>query len=118
MTTTTATHKTHPPPKDTDVTLTPETIALMEQRMAAAVEAGIKGAMTAEDTAAAFWGAGLKVLQKQASEHTGRFVLGGLMGLVKKVSTFLLLGGMVYALGGWTALAKLWQVFFGDGSTT
>lgn len=118
MTPTTATHKTHPPPKDTDVTLTPETITLMEQRMAAAVQAGIKRALNEPDTVAQFWAAGLHVLQRQATQHTGRFVIGGLVGLVQKVGMFLVLGGMVYAVGGWSALAKLWQVFFGGGSTT
>lgn len=109
-------HHQHPPPsKDTDVTLAPETLAFMEQRMAAAVEAGIKGAIT-EETAAAFWSAGLRVLQKQASEHTGRFVIGGLWGLARKAGTFLALGGIVYAIGGWTALAKLWQVVWSSGS--
>ncbi len=107
------THAAHPPPaKDTDVTLTPETMAFLEQRMAAAVQAGIEAAMT-EETAQAFWGAGIRVLQKSASEHTGRFVIGGVWVLARKVSAFVLLGALVYSLGGWTALAKLWQVLRG-----
>lgn len=118
MTPTTATHKTHPPPKDTDVTLTPETIALMEQRMSAAVSDGIKNALTEPDTVAQFWAAGLSVMQKQASEHTGRFVICGLVGLAQKVGMFLVLGGMVYAVGGWSALASLWRVVFGGGGAT
>lgn len=97
-----------------EVRLTDETIAYMEERIAAAVGSGIKSAMT-EDTAAAFWAAGLSVLQKQATQHAGRFVLGGLVGVVRKLGLFLTLGGIVYAMGGWSALAALFKVLFQPG---
>ena len=95
-----------------EVRLTDETIEYLETRIAAAVEKGIKGSMT-EDTAAAFWVAGLKVLQEQASEHAGRFVLGGMWGLLRKASLFMMLGGIVYAIGGWSAMAALFKAIFG-----
>jgi len=117
MTPTTTHHPPKPPPRalDTDVTLTPETITLLEDRMSHAVAAGIQSAMT-EDAARQFWAAGFRALQEEAQAHTGRFVLGGLIGLVKKLSTFVVLGGMVYAIGGWTALGKLWHALFGTGA--
>ena len=95
-----------------EVRLTDETVEYLEKRIAAAVGEGIKTAIT-EDTAAAFWSAGLTALQKQATEHAGRFVIGGLWGLVRKASLFLMLGGIVYALGGWSALAALFKAIFG-----
>lgn len=98
-----------------EVRLTEETGAWLESKMAAAVREGIKGAMT-EETAAAFWAAGLTVLQKQATQHAGRFVLGGLWGLFRKVSLFFALGGIVYAIGGWAALATLFKALFTSGS--
>lgn len=98
----------------TEVRLTDETIQYLEDRIASAVGTGIKSAMT-EDTAAAFWAAGLSVLQRQATNHAGRFVLGGLWGLVRKASLFLMLGGIVYALGGWAALAALIKALFSSG---
>lgn len=61
-----------------EVRLTDKTIAYLEKRIASAVGSGLKSAMT-EDTAAAFLAAGLSVLQKQATQHAGRFVLGGLL---------------------------------------
>ncbi len=117
MTPTTPHHPAKPPPRplDTDVTLTPDTIALLEERISHAVAAGIQSAMT-EDAARQFWGAGFRELQEEAQAHTGRFVLGGLAGLMKKLGTFMVLGGMVYAIGGWTALAKLWHALFGTGA--
>lgn len=95
-----------------EVRLTDETIAYLEERIAAAVGNGIKTAIT-EDTAVAFWSAGLAALQKQATQHAGRFVLGGLWGLARKASLFFMLGGIVYALGGWAALAALAKTIFG-----
>lgn len=95
-----------------EVRLTDETIAYLEERIAAAVGNGIKAAIT-EDTAVAFWSAGLAALQKQATQHAGRFVLGGIWGLLRKASLFFLLGGIVYAVGGWAALAALAKTIFG-----
>ena len=94
-----------------EVRLTDETIAYLEERIAAAVGNGIKTAIT-EDTAVAFWSAGLAALQKQATQHAGRFVLGGIWGLLRKASRFFRLGGVGYAVGGWAALAALANTFF------
>lgn len=95
-----------------EVRLTDETIAHLEERIVAAVGDGIKTAIT-EDTAVAFWSAGLAALQKQATQHAGRFVLGGIWGLLRKASLFFMLGGIVYAVGGWAALAALAKTIFG-----
>ena len=95
-----------------EVRLTDETIAYLEERIAAAVGNGIKTAIT-EDTAVAFWSAGLAALQRQATQHAGRFVLGGIWGLLRKASLFFMLGGIVYAVGGWAALAALAKTIFG-----
>lgn len=94
-----------------EVRLTDATIDYLEKKMQAAVAEGIKSAMT-EETAKAFWAAGLTVLQKQATAHTGRFVVGGLWGLVSGLGKFLVLGGVVYAVGGWSALAALFKAVF------
>lgn len=98
-----------------EVRLTKETIDYLDTRIEVAVQSGIRSAIT-EETAKRFWAAGLSVLQDQASTHAGRFVLGGLWGLVRKVSMFLMLGGIVYAIGGWAALLKLWHVIFASGT--
>ena len=110
----TAEHQPPPKPLETDVTLTPDTIALLEKRLTHAVQTGIQRAMT-EDAARQFWAAGFRALQEEAQANTGRFVIGGLVGLVKKAAMFLVLGGMVYAIGGWSALAKLWHALFQTG---
>lgn len=95
-----------------EVRLTDETLAYMEKLMEKAVQSGLSKAMT-EENAEAFWAAGFKVLQEQAAQHTGRFVLGGLAGLARKVMVFLFLGWVVYMIGGWALLAKFWHALFG-----
>lgn len=96
-------------PKEPDVRLPPETIEYLKELVAGAVHKGISNALN-EEAAEAFWAAAFSVLQKRANEHAGRFVLGGLWGLTRKLLVFFMFGGIVYALGGWQALAGLWKV--------
>ena len=97
-----------------EVRLTDETIDYIEAKMRNAVADAIKDVVT-EETARKFWGAGLTLLQKQATNHAGRFVLGGLWGLVRKVSLFITVGGLVYAVGGWALLATFFKAVFSSG---
>ena len=105
-------HSEQPQAEAAQVSLTESALQEISERVSTAVREGIKGAMT-EENAAAFWAAGLAVLQKQATQHAGRFVLGGLWGMARKASLFFMLGGIVYALGGWAALAALAKTIFG-----
>lgn len=95
-----------------EVRLTDETLTYMERLMEKAVQQGLSKAMT-DENAEAFWAAGFKVLQEQAAKHTGRFVLGGLAGLARKLLVFAFLGSIVYMVGGWALLAKFWHALFG-----
>lgn len=104
------------PDRPDTVRLTETTLAHLETLMASSVRRAIRESLT-EETAELFWGAGLKVLQKQATDHAGRFVIGGLFGLLRRASMFLVLGGVVYAIGGWTALAGLAKTLFSQGGT-
>jgi len=98
-----------------EVRLKEETLQHMQALMRDAVRQGMQDLVT-EKTIEQFWAGGLTMLQKQATQHAGRFVLSGLWGLLSKASLFLMLGGVVYALGGWTALAALFKaVFYGGG---
>lgn len=96
------------------VALTPEALQQISAQVSDAVRVGIRGAMT-EETAAMFWSAGVSVFQKQATTHAGRFVLGGIWGLFRRAGMFMVLGGVVYAIGGWAALAALGKSLFTTG---
>lgn len=81
-----------------------------------AVREVISEEILTEEAAKKFWLAGLKVLQEQAQNHAGRFVLGSLSAMFRKVTIFVLVGGLVYAIGGWSALAGLFKTLFTSGS--
>lgn len=99
----------------TEVRLTEGTINFLKAEIAGAVRDGITSAVN-EKTAETFWTAGLTVLQRQAQQHAGRFVIGGLWGLLRKVGTFLLLGSIVYAVGGWSALVGFAKLLFSSST--
>lgn len=80
---------------------------IMENRMRIAVAEGIAAAMT-DDAAERFWAKGIEVLQRQATERTGRFVLGGLTAMVKKGIWIGVLVLAIYSVGGWTLLKAVW----------
>lgn len=108
------TERRNPPPVQ-EVRLRTETIDHLEAKIAQAVRDGIKGAMN-EETAAAFWSAGLALLQKQATQRAGQIVIGGLGGFFKNIMLFLMLGSLMYTVGGWTLLAAFYKSMIGGGS--
>lgn len=101
----------------TEVRLREETLDHMQSMMRDAVREGVRELLT-EETMNQFWSSGFQQLQKQATQQAGRVVLGGLVGLLRKAGLFLLLGGIVYAVGGWSALATLAKALFSSGGST
>ena len=80
-----------------EVRLRQETIDHLTDQMTQAVAAGITKAVTD--------------IQAQATQRVGGFVLGGAAGLAKRLMAFLLLGSIVYAVGGWEGLAIMFKRF-------
>ena len=80
-----------------EVRLRQETIDHLAEKMAEAVTAGIAEAITN--------------LESQATQRVGGFVLGGVAGLIKRAVIFLMLGSIVYAVGGWEGLAVMFKKF-------
>lgn len=76
-----------------------------ELRMA--VADGITAAMT-DSAAERFWSKGLEVLQRQAKQKAGGFLLEGLTTAAKKALWIALLVGIAYSIGGWTLLKAVW----------
>lgn len=92
-----------------------ELVERLTEAQAASIASGIKAAVT-DEVALKFWMSGIRALQEHAAEHTGRWLLGGVWAVVQKLMLFMLLGGVVYAIGGWSALAKVWHVIFGGSN--
>lgn len=79
-----------------------------------AVAEGIRDVLKDKEAIDTFWRGALDHLQQTATKNTGKFVLGSARALVARGTTFLLLGMLVYSIGGWTAVAKLWQSMFSN----
>lgn len=88
---------------------------LMENRMRIAVAEGIAAAMT-EEAAERFWTKGIEVLQRQAAERTGRFLLGGLAAALKKAGWVAIFVLAVYSVGGWSLLKAMWGAIINKGT--
>ena len=82
----------------------------MRAAISEAVSDGIRDVMTDPEALGRFWDAAFEQIQSRAQIHTGRFLLSGLSTIARRAMMFLALGLLVYALGGWSALVKLWQV--------
>lgn len=98
-----------------EVRLSEKSLKEIEDRMAKAVGDGIKYAMTAEN-ASAFWAAAMTGLQKSATENTGRFVLGGLRALFRKLFLFALLLSLAYMAGGWGLVVAIYKAAASGGA--
>jgi len=90
------------------VELAQETISIVRHEVRAAIKDGMSDMMS-QANMEKFWGVGVSMLQRQAAVKTGTFVGGVAMGILRKGLIFTILGGLVYAIGGWTALATLWK---------
>lgn len=96
-----------------EVRLRDETIEYLELRIAEAVKQGMREVLTDKEVVGQFIGAAVENFQKKASERTGEFVLGGIKAAVHKAAWFVGLGLVVYSIGGWSAVAKLWHTLWG-----
>lgn len=81
-------------------------VAALREEMAEAFAHGLKDAMSSEN-ARTFVRAMLAEAQTMATEKTGEVVGGAVLALLKRAALFLFLGSIVYAVGGWSALAAL-----------
>lgn len=82
----------------------------LRNEMSDAFAAGLQEAMTS-DNAKLFVRAMLTEAQRMATEKSVEVAGGVLKALLGRALLFLFLGSIVYALGGWTALAAMGKFF-------
>lgn len=92
--------------------ISPELSAAIKREVKEAMNEWTRESLFTKEHLEIFWATAFDVLQEKAQEHTGKFVFSSLGGLLNKVALFLLIGGLVYAAGGWTALASLAKSLF------
>jgi hypothetical protein len=87
-------------------------IETQAQQTREAMPEALRKIVTDEEAMDQFWGAAFSSLQAAAQKHTGRLLFSGLKAVLAKATLFVTLGLIVYAIGGWTALVKLWTVIW------
>lgn len=102
-----------------EVRLADETMEYLRQQMRDAVREGIADALhqaITSERAREFFVVGVDVLREEASKHTGRFVLDGLLAAAKKAFWIGLFVLAVYSFGGWTMVKTVVAAIFGKAS--
>lgn len=102
-----------------EVRLADETSEYLHQQMRDAVREGIADALhqaITPERAREFFVVGVDVLREEASKHTGRFVLDGLLAAAKKAFWIGLFVLAVYSFGGWTMVKTVVAAVFGKAS--
>jgi hypothetical protein len=88
--------------------------ALLRDEMRVAVAEGIGAALT-DEAAERFWAKGLEVLQRQAKQKAGGFLLAGVIAASKRlmwIGVFLMIA---WSVGGWTLLKTVWAAIAPKG---
>lgn len=85
--------------------------------MREAVSEGVRDVLTDRDALASGMDMLLDVsaqaMQRRANERAGRFLMDMLKGALVRGATFMVLGVIVYNLGGWTSLVATWKALKG-----
>lgn len=82
------------------VTLSTRDKIELTNRIEQAVKRGMQDAMS-DEAVRGFWTTGVGVLKEEVAQRTGQFILKGLTAVLARLFFFLLIGVVVYALGGW-----------------
>lgn len=81
--------------------------------VAEGIKQGIREAIEDEEIVTAYWTKGISVAKRQARDQAGAILFSSLSEILKRAAQFAMLGMLVYAVGGWSALAGLIKVLFG-----
>lgn len=92
-----------------DNQLPPEMASAVKHEVKQAMDEWARDVLFTRANMEVFWGTAFEVLQDKAQEHTGKFVVASIGGLLRKLTVFLVLGGLVYIFGGWSALVGFFK---------
>lgn len=85
-----------------------------QKAVASGIREGLRSVIKDDEYMEAFWNQGVKMAKQQATLKAGTLLVDGLWGLFKKAGTFLLLGLILYSVGGWDLAARFIKFFFTD----
>lgn len=105
-----------PPDERPTAHISESSLIELEQSTQKAVAAGIREGLQAvigdDEYMAAFWGKGIELAKKQATLKAGTLLMTSLTDILKSVSKVLLIGMIMYYLGGWDLVARVLKFFF------
>lgn len=94
------------------VTLSEESMAQLALMIEKKVDQSLEKKLN-EQTAEIFWNAGLKMLRREAGDRALKVGWWGFKQLAGKALLFVVVGWLVYAVGGWEGLTRLLKLLFG-----
>lgn len=87
-----------------------EQAALKPADITASVRAGIAEAACNPDT----WAAAVSGIRASTEHHAGRWLVGAMWSVLRKALVVIVIGMLVYSVGGWSALSALWKAVWGQ----
>jgi len=79
-----------------------------------AVAEGIREALHDPDIMDEFWEHAFGRLQRDSTDYAKSFLWSGFKQLVGKAVTFFILGMLIYSIGGWQAVHRIWLLMWGN----
>lgn len=81
----------------------------MQRSIADGVASGMRSVAEDEDLFDLLTSRTTAAFKRSATRASGEFVVDSVKGLAKRIAWFVVLGALVYSLGGWAGLAALWK---------
>ena len=86
--------------------------ASTQRAVANGIRQGLKEVISDEEYMETFWDHGLKLAKKQATMKAGTLLMDSMTNVLKSVGKMLVIGMILYYLGGWDLAAKAIKLFF------
>ena len=89
----------------------------IQQSIADGVATGMRSVAEDEDLFDLIASRTASAFRRSATRAGGELLIDGLSGLARKAAWFVVLGALVYSLGGWAGLAAAWKALTTHSST-
>ena len=86
--------------------------ASTERAIANGIQQGFREAVKDEELMEMFWDRGIQLAKKQATMKAGTLLMDSLTNVLKSVGKVLVIGLILYYLGGWKLAADALKFFF------
>lgn len=85
----------------------------MRQAIRSAVTSGIKDAIQDRELLEVFWQKAFEKLQEDSTNYAKKFIWTRIKDALNKGVSFFIIGMIIYSIGGWSAVHRLWISIIG-----